>query len=280
MGFDIVKNHPIAPYLSWKTGGKVSQFYTPRTHQELAQFLAQNTLPILWLGLGSNLLISEAGFTGVVIYTKHLNHLSHHDNIITAETGVPLAKISRLASRLDLHGAEFFSSIPGTVGGALAMNAGCFEFETWANVTSVKTINKKGVIHLRNSADFKVGYRQVIAINPDEYFLLATLKFSQTPNHTNIRQLLEKRRKSQPIGKASCGSVFKNPYPRYAGALIEQAGLKGYCIGGACISEKHANFIINTGTASATNIQNLIIYIQKTIKSQFDITLQTEVKIF
>lgn len=284
----------MSKYNSWRCGGVAKTLYTPNTLTQLSDFLAHNTQEILLLGLGSNLLIGEQGFDGVVIHTKQLNNLTINNNnhTITAQAGVSLAKLSRFSGQHHYYGAEFFSTIPGSVGGALAMNAGCFGLETWQWVNSVQTIDTKGNQHTRTPADFKVGYRQVIPKFNDEFFISASFKFSKTCVNTNlntdIKTLLKKRQDTQPTGLASCGSVFKNPQNSdnqkgntklYAGALIEQANLKGFCIGGACVSNKHANFIINTGNATPNDIKKLIKHIQNTIKLQFNIHLEPEVKI-
>lgn len=279
MAFNIATNEPMAKYLSWRTGGNAWQFYTPANTLELSNFLVQNRQPILFLGLGSNLLIKDEGFAGVVIYTKKLNQLSHQGSTINAQSGVPLAKIARLSNTLGIYGAEFLATIPGTLGGALAMNAGCFGFEMWQWVQWVQTINERGETHRRTPADFVLAYRQVLPRYGTEYFLSAQLQFSRTSVGQNSATLLKKRRQTQPSGSANCGSVFKNPSGHYAGMLIEQAGLKGFCIGDACISTKHANFIINTKNATTNDIQKLVKHIQKTIKQRFGIELETEVQI-
>ncbi len=279
MSFDIQYNQPLKNYLSWKAGGVAKRFYTPKNIAELQAFLHKNQQPLLFLGLGSNLLVTESGFDGVVVYSKNLNKLTFANGIISAQTGVTLAKIARLAIKYERYGGEFFSTIPGTLGGALAMNAGCFNFETWQWVKAVETIDNEGEIHRRSKQDFHIYYRKVIAKNDGEYFISAELEFVKNPVSPTIKSLLSQRKYSQPIGTSNCGSVFKNPPNNYAAKLIEQADLKGYCIGNACVSTKHANFIINLGDATPSDIQSLITHIQKTVKQRFNIDLETEVKI-
>ncbi|MBT6922820.1 MAG: UDP-N-acetylmuramate dehydrogenase [Candidatus Ruthia sp.] len=275
----LIHNESMSKHCSLRAGGQAKDFFTPNTLDELSEFLKNNHKPVLMLGLGSNLLVRDQGFDGVVIKLKHLDALNVSDNSIYAEAGATLAKISRFCESQGLHGAEFLSAIPGGVGGALAMNAGAFGSEIWQFVDSVTTINTAGVISKRNTTDFKITYRQVTANNKNEYFIAANFIFNQIDKQQNIRALLKKRNASQPIGQANCGSVFKNPANHHAAQLIEDCELKGVCIGGACVSDKHANFIINQGNATATDIENLIKHIQQTVKSKLDINLETEVRI-
>jgi UDP-N-acetylmuramate dehydrogenase len=229
------------------------------------------------LGLGSNLLVRDRGFLGVIIKLTQLNQLSIKGGIIQANAGVTLAKLSRFCETEGLNGAEFLSAIPGSVGGALAMNAGAFGFDIWSSVESVTIINTLGGVCKRSVTEFNISYRKVVPQKENEYFIGASLKFSQINQQQDIRAFLKKRNGSQPIGQASCGSVFKNPSNNFAAKLIEGSGLKGLCIGGACVSKKHANFIINQGNASTNDIENLIKHIQQTVYSRFDINLETEV---
>ncbi len=275
----LLHNEPMGKYCSFRTGGIAQDFFTPETLDDLSDFLKNNQNPILMLGLGSNLLVRDQGFDGVVIKLKHFNQLEINNHAITAGAGVTLAKLSRFCESKGINGAEFLSAIPGNVGGALTMNAGAFGSEIWQFVESVTTINDSGLIFERSSEDFDISYRQVLAKNINEYFIAANFSFNQIKKQQNIKSLLEKRNTSQPIGKANCGSVFKNPKDCHAAQLIEDSNLKGFCVGGACVSNKHANFIINQNNASATDIEKLIIHIQQTVKSKFNIDLKTEVVI-
>ena len=266
-------------HCSFRAGGIAQDFFTPNTLNELSDFLKSNQKPILMLGLGSNLLVRDRGFLGVAIKLTQLNQLGIEDGIIQADAGVTLAKLSRFCESQGLNGAEFLSAIPGSVGGALAMNAGAFGFEIWSLIESVTTINTSGKVFKRSITEFDISYRKVVPQHKDEYFIGANLKFSQTDKQQDIKALLKKRNDSQPIGEANCGSVFKNPPNNFAAKLIEDSGLKGFCIGGACISSKHANFIINQDNASTNDIENLIKHIQQTVKSKCNISLETEVVI-
>jgi len=274
----------MAKHTSWHVGGPADFFFTPRDVQDLAAFIRQlpPEMPLLWVGLGSNLLVRDGGIRGAVISTHGalgtLERLSA--NRIQAEAGVPCARIARQCVKWGLGPAEFFAGIPGTLGGALAMNAGAWGSETWRHVIEVDVLDRRGARHTRKAADYEIGYRSVKG--PDnEWFIRARLEFERAPevNSDAIRDLLDKRRQTQPIGEWSCGSVFTNPPGRHAARLIESAGLKGFRIGDASVSEKHANFIINHGAASAADIEALIAHIQRTVKKSQGVTLITEVRI-
>lgn len=272
----LLHNEPMSRHCSFRAGGLAEDFFTPETLQDLSDFLKTNQKPLLFLGLGSNLLVRDKGFPGVVIKLSQLKNLQLKNDLVEVEAGVSLAKLSRFCQAHGICGGEFLSAIPGTVGGGLKMNAGAFGAEFWSYVEWVKTIDKSGAIFKRHKDDFIITYRQVRHKQGEEYFIGATLKFVKN-SPQNIQELLKKRNQTQPIGQANCGSVFKNPTPQFAAKLIEESDLKGFCIGGACISNKHANFIINQNNATANDIENLIIHIQKTVKSKLGIHLETEV---
>ncbi len=275
----LLHNEPMEKHCSLRAGGIVQDFFVPENLNDLSNFLKNSQKPILILGLGSNLLVRDQGFDGVVIKLKHFNQLEINNHTITAGAGTTLAKLSRFCESQVLNGAEFLSAIPGNVGGALAMNAGAFGSEIWQFVDSVTTINIQGKVFERRLVDFDTSYRQVLSNNHNEYFIAANFKFGQVEKQQHIKTLLKQRNTLQPIGEANCGSVFKNPKNHAAAQLIEGSNLKGFCIGGACVSNKHANFIINKNKASATDIEKLILHIQKTVKFKFGIDLETEVVI-
>ena len=272
-------DEPMSKHCSLRAGGITREFCSPENIEELSEFLNHNHLPVLFLGLGSNLLVRDNGFNGVTIHTKHLNELSFSNGLIGAEVGATLSKLSRLAQTNLKHGAEFLSAIPGSVGGSLAMNAGAFGSEIWQYVVSVRTINLAGKIQQRDKSDFVIDYRSVTHNHVDEFFISAQFDFDLEEANDNVRDLLHKRNSTQPIGLASCGSVFKNPNGNYAAKLIEESGLKGYCIGGACVSEKHANYIINQDNASSSDIEKLILHIQNTVKTLHKVELEPEIVI-
>ena len=276
-------DEPMMSHTSWRAGGSADCYCVPADIDDLSLLLA--SLPenenLLWMGLGSNTLIRDAGFRGTVIATQGvMSQLERRgNNCVYVGAGVAGAKLARFCANENLFGAEFFAGIPGLVGGALAMNAGAFGGETWEHVVSVETIDHQGVIHQRTSEDYRIAYRSVEGPK-NEWFVSALLSFdTEVRESINIKQLLAKRAESQPTGTANCGSVFRNPENDYAARLIEQCGLKGQRIGGAVVSEKHANFIINDQQATAGDIETLIEFVQKTVKKQTGTALQTEVKI-
>lgn len=279
----LLHNEALAKYTSWRVGGPADRLYIPHDRQDLCEFIKSLPAnePVFWMGLGSNLLVRDGGIRGTVINTKgRLKEMRLLGNgLVYVEVGVPCAHVARFCAEQGLTGAEFLAGIPGTMGGALKMNAGAFDGETWPIVKNVEMINTKGQVSVRNPGDFKVSYRSVQGFE-NEWFLAATLMLEPgdtTASQNKIKGLLEKRAKTQPTNQPSCGSVFKNPTGDYAARLIEQTGLKGYAIGGACVSEKHANFIVNTGNATAAEIEALIKYVQLKIEDNHGVVLQTEV---
>ena len=270
-------NEPMSKHCSLRSGGMTSEFFLPKDINELSLFLKSNVKPILLVGLGSNLLVRDRGFNGVTIHTKNLKELNITNKYIESGAGTSLAKLSRFAQAKLKYGAEFLSAIPGSVGGALAMNAGAFGSEVWQYVVSVQTMSLSGELQERFPNDYEINYRSVKHIFSDEFFISARFDFNLNKPNDNVRELLDKRNSSQPIGLPSCGSVFKNPKDNYAAKLIESSGLKGFCIGGACVSEKHANYIINENNATALDIENLIIHIQNTVKTLHNVELETEI---
>jgi UDP-N-acetylmuramate dehydrogenase len=281
----IKRDEPMSRHTSWHVGGPADVFFTPDDRADLASFL--RTLPagtpIHWIGLGSNLLVRDGGLRGIVISTHGtLDGLRHLDKTtVYGEAGVACARIAKQCIKWGLGPAEFFAGIPGTLGGALAMNAGAFGGETWRHVVEVETIDRRGVEHSRPASEYRVGYRHLEPPAPEEWFLAARLTFEAKPgvNDAAVRALLAKRRASQPIGEWSCGSVFTNPPGDHAARLIEEAGLKGFRIGGASVSTKHANFIINHGEATAVDLEALIRHIQASIEQRTGVRLVPEVRI-
>jgi UDP-N-acetylmuramate dehydrogenase len=274
----------MAKHTSWHVGGPADLFFTPRDVMDLASFLRQlpPEVPLLWLGLGSNLLVRDGGIRGAVISTHGaLGALARLSATrIQVEAGVPCARIARQCVKWGLGPAEFFAGIPGTLGGALAMNAGAWGDETWRHVVEVDVLDRRGMRHTRLPADYEIGYRTVKG--PEhEWFIGARLEFERTPGvkEDAIRDLLDKRKQTQPIGEWSCGSVFTNPPGDHAARLIESAGLKGFRIGDASVSLKHANFIINHGAARAADVEAVIMHVQSTVMRIHGVTLQTEVRI-
>lgn len=283
---NLLLDEPMSKHTSWRIGGPADRYYQPADIDDLAQFLSQlpETEPVFWLGLGSNLLVRDAGIRGTVIATSGVvNGLSQLDEkTVRAEAGVACAKVARFCARAGLSGAEFLAGIPGTMGGALAMNAGAFGGETWGVVAAVQTVDHHGRLRRRTPDEFEIAYRQVSGPQ-GEWFMAAELQLEAggEPEEllTEIKSLLSKRGDAQPTQLPNAGSVFRNPEGDYAARLIEACGLKGVCEGAACVSDKHANFIINTGGATATEVEALIERIAKTVAEQQSVQLQREVHI-
>ncbi len=281
---ELRRDEPMSRHTSWRAGGAADLFFIPSSVEDLQAFLRELDAgtPIFWLGVGSNLLVRDGGIRGVVISAtgilKHLQRIETY--LVRAGSGVPCTQLARQCIRWGLGPSEFFAGIPGTVGGALTMNAGAHGGETWERVESVRTIDRAGEIHQRSSAEYSVGYRSVTG-PANEWFLEATLRFEPgvTASMEAMKEMLERRKATQPLGLPSCGSVFRNPPGDHAARLIEAAGLKGYRIGGAEVSPKHANFIINTGDATATDIEELIEHVRQTVIEQHGVELRHEVRI-
>ncbi len=271
-------------HTSWRVGGPAEVFFVPASVDDLSAFLAglDRDTPVFWLGVGSNLLIRDGGIPGVTISaSKALRDLERIDKYsVRAGAGLPCTQLARQCIRWGLGPSEFFAGIPGTVGGALAMNAGAHGSETWDRVASVRTIDRGGEVHERAPAEYSVGYRSVTG-PASEWFLEGTFRFvpGVEPSMETMKAMLERRKTTQPLGLPSCGSVFRNPPGDYAARLIEAAGLKGYRIGGAEVSEKHANFIINTGDATATDVEELIEHVRQTVADVHGVELVHEVRI-
>ena len=281
---ELLLNEPLAKYTSWRVGGTARQLYRASNKSDLASFLSQlpRTEPLLWLGLGSNLLVRDGGFAGTVISTAGiLKDFDVQGKSIEAEAGVYCSKLAKQAARSGLSGAGFLAGIPGTLGGALAMNAGAHGTEIWSLIEEVTTIDRQGQFHQRSTEEFKVGYRDV-ALPTEEWFVSATLGLrlgDKNNEMAEIKSLLKKRNTTQPTNKPSAGSVFRNPGNDFAGRLIEASGLKGMAIGGAAVSEKHANFIVNMGDATAADIEALIVLVQEKIELEHGVLLKPEVRI-
>jgi UDP-N-acetylmuramate dehydrogenase len=299
-------NEPMSRHVSWRAGGLADRAYLPADLNDLRAFLrsCEPHEPVYFVGLGSNLLVRDGGLRGTVVFThwalRDVAVESHVEESgkVRVQAGVASPKVARFAAVHDLVGAEFLAGIPGTIGGALAMNAGCYGGETWDIVDSVTTVDRRGELHERTPAHYRVAYRSVARVaqtggaHPssglcdaaagDEWFVSAVLKLPRgdgAASRSTVKALLAQRIASQPLGEPNAGSVFRNPPGTYAAKLIEACGLKGRSVGGAVISPKHANFIVNTGSARAADIEALIELIQETVKDKFEVHLEREVRI-
>lgn len=281
----LLVNEPLARYTSWRIGGNADQLYIPAGLADLRGFL-QSLAPdqaIYFIGLGSNLLVRDGGIRGTVVLMHNaLTEMNMEGDLVYAEAGVTCGKLAKFCAKEAQQGAEFFAGIPGTLGGALAMNAGCYGAETWHVVNSVTTINRHGELHKRDASAFIASYRHVQLPVSGEWFVAARLNLTAGNTHQSaqkIKDLLAARLASQPLNWPSAGSTFRNPPGDYAARLIEASGLKGYNMGGAQISDKHANFIVNLGNANALDIELLIKHISDTVLEKQGVVLQQEIKV-
>jgi len=283
--FTTLRDEPMARHVSWRAGGKADRFFVPKDLAVLSSFL--RTLPagepLLFVGLGSNLLVRDGGYRGTVVL-MHSAELRPElrDGLVYASAGVAAPKVARFAAMHQLAGAEFLAGIPGTVGGALAMNAGCYGSETWDVVEKAVTIDRSGAVHERSKSEFEIGYRHC-HFPTEEWFVGAYLKLPQgdgEASRSRIKELLAKRIATQPLSLPNAGSVFRNPPNDHAARLIESCGLKGLARGGASVSEKHANFIVNPkGAAKAADIEWLILEVQRKVLESKNVKLIPEVRI-
>ncbi len=281
----LLVNEPIAKYTSWRVGGKVDRLYIPDDVSNLCSFLStlDREEKVYFIGLGSNILVRDGGVRGTVILVHNaLDTIRLESGLIYAEAGVTCAKLAKFSAKCAKQGAEFMAGIPGTVGGALAMNAGCYGGETWGIVEKVLTVDKDGNIHERKNSEYVASYRHIDMPSPDEWFIAAWFRLddgNSLESEKKIKELLAKRLHSQPLNLPNAGSTFRNPEGDHAARLIEACGLKGYKIGGAQVSEKHANFIVNLGDATANDIEEIIGVMKAEVKTKFGVDLLQEVRV-
>jgi UDP-N-acetylmuramate dehydrogenase len=281
---ELRKHEPMSHHTSWRAGGPAEMFYRPESLDDLSQFLRSldTNVAIFWFGLGSNLLVRDGGLRGVVISASGLFTALEKtaEYVVSAGSSVPCTQLARQCIRWGVGPSEFFAGIPGLLGGALAMNAGAHGSETWERVSSVRTIDRFGEIRQRLPEEYEIAYRSVRGPE-NEWFIEAELEFEPgvSASMDTLKEMLARRKNTQPLGLPTCGSVFRNPPGDFAARLIDACGLKGCRIGEAEVSEKHANFIINLGEASAMDIENLIRHVQQTVADQTGVELIPEVRI-
>ena len=286
----LLLDEPMRKHVTWRTGGAADRAYVPADLDDAAQFLRSLPAgePVCVIGLGSNLLVRDGGIRGTVILTHSSHAVIHLDGgLIYAEARAASPKVARYAAVHGYAGAEFLAGIPGTVGGALAMNAGCYGSQTWDAVERVLMLRRSGEFFERKRGDFDIAYRHVTLkageLGADEWFAAAWFHFARGDGQTarrRIKELLQQRIDAQPLALPNAGSVFRNPPGDYAARLIEACGLKGYAIGGARVSEKHANFIVNPGgRASAADIEDLIEHVRAAVVAKHGVDLIAEVRI-
>jgi len=279
---------PLAPLTSFRVGGPAEWFVTPQTLEELQEsfdWANRAGLPVTLLGAGSNLLISDRGLPGLVISTRHLRHLELEPETgqITVGAGYSVPRLARLAAEHGWQGLEWAVGIPGTVGGAVVMNAGAHQECTADRLLSVQILSPKGKVELLTPADLGYGYRTSALQGSNQLVVQATFQLQPGADPEQVKAItethLQHRLQTQPYHLPSCGSVFRNPGPQTAGWLIERTGLKGFQIGAAQVAERHANFILNCGGASASDILRVIRHVQSRVSDRWSFALQPEVKI-
>ena len=279
------ENVTLAPYTTMRTGGPAALFAEPRNAQQLAhvhQWAQEKGLSLLILGNGSNLLIADSGFDGLVIHLgRALSEVSVFANTLTAQAGASLAAAARAAAQASLTGLEFAAGIPGSIGGAVFMNAGAYGGEIAQVIVSARVLTPEGV-RMVSRDELSLGYRSSAVMQNGWVVLEATFELAPgNPDEikATMADLAARRREKQPLQYPSCGSFFKRPVGYYAGALIEQAGLKGYRVGDAQVSEMHAGFVINRGHATSSEIYRLMQEVQRRVQAQFGVTLEPEVRL-
>ncbi|MBE6038967.1 MAG: UDP-N-acetylmuramate dehydrogenase [Anaerofustis stercorihominis] len=285
LGEDFHTDVSMKRHTTFKTGGNADFFICPQSIETMAQclkILAGSDYAYYIVGNGSNIIVPDSGIRGVVVSTKGLRGLEVRNNTVTAFAGNLNAEVSRFAMNNSLGGMEFLSGIPGTIGGAVYMNAGAYEHEISHILTSATYVTPKGDIRTISKDEIDYGYRKSIFMQKDVIIVGAEFELFEKDKdeiEAYTADLNQRRRDKQPLSYPSAGSVFKRPVGHYAGKLIEDAGLKGYRIGGAMVSEKHAGFIINYDNATSTDILDLIRYVQDVVFEKFGVKLENEVKI-
>ena len=288
---EIRHDEPMAKHVTWRAGGRARVFFQPADVADLCVFMRSlaPAEPVLFVGLGSNLLVRDGGFPGAVVFTHHAltgiakDEAQRAELAFRAGAGVPAPHLARFVAKHGGAGAEWMAGIPGTMGGALAMNAGCYGGETWNHVVSVETVDRAGTLHRRVPAEYDLGYRHThLKSGAEEWFVSGLFAFEageEAAAMGRIRSLLSKRVASQPLNQPNAGSVFRNPPGDHAARLIESCGLKDFTIGGAQVSPKHANFIVNLGSATARDIESMVDHVQATVLAKTGIELIREVRI-
>lgn len=282
----IKQNELLSRHTSWRVGGPARTFFEPADREDLITFVRALPAdePLLWLGLGSNLLVRDGGFAGTVIHLHGaLDALRlESEQIIFVEAGTHCARLAKFAKDEKLAGLGFMAGIPGTVGGALAMNAGAWGGETWPAVSEAEIIRRDGGTEWLPAGDFRFAYREVAAPQRAIGFIAARFNVTADVDGSHeryTRESLAKRKATQPVGKPSAGSTFRNPPGDHAARLIESCGLKGHRIGGATVSAQHANFVLTEDGARAADVEQLIAHLRETVKAKTGIELYAEVKI-
>lgn len=278
-------DEPLQKYTFTKTGGTGDVVVFPNSYQEVqkaVKYAKEHKIPVTILGNGSNLIIKDGGIRGIVIHTEQLSQIERSGNEITAQCGATIIHTSRFALQHSLSGLEFACGIPGTVGGAVYMNAGAYHGEVVDVIKSALVLDENGEFLTLTKAEMGLGYRTSEIAKKGYLVLEATfdlLPDEQSVIKEKMDELTYLRELKQPLEFPSCGSVFKRPPNLFAGKLIQDSGLQGAQIGGAQVSTKHAGFIVNIDRATATDYLHLIKHVQDTVQAKFNVQLETEVKI-
>ena len=278
-------NEPLHQYTFTKTGGKADFFVMPKNYQEVQaihNYAFNNHLPLTIVGNGSNMIIKDGGIRGIVMTLIHIASIESNGNHLTVQSGAAIIQASRYALQNSLTGLEFACGIPGSVGGALYMNAGAYGGEISDVLQEALVITRSGELKNLKKDELELGYRSS-RFSREKLLILEATFLLRKGEYEDIKRKMDEltfqRESKQPLEFPSCGSVFKRPPGHFAGKLIQDSGLQGKQIGGAQVSNKHAGFIVNVGSATATDYLELIQYVQNTVKSKFDVELETEVKI-
>ena len=281
----VLTEEPMRMHTSFQIGGPAEIFVQPATGAEVCQAIRlakEEQIPFFVVGNGSNLLVSDDGFRGMIVQIgRNLQEISVEDNVIYAQAGALLSRVSKTALEHGLTGMEFAAGIPGSLGGAVAMNAGAYGGEMKDILTDVEVLTPDGEIKTLSLEELDLSYRHSCIFEKDYIVLSVHLQLEQgdkTVIRNRMDELARARREKQPLEYPSAGSTFKRPEGYFAGALIQDAGLKGYTVGGAQVSEKHSGFVVNRGGATAEEVLFLIKQVQKKVKSRFGVTMEPEVR--
>lgn len=282
---DITVDSPMSEHIYFRVGGPADILVTPVNEEQVVNTLKlcrEYNVPYFILGNGSNILVKDGGISGVVIKFNKLNKITTEGNCVTAQSGALLKDVSKAALENNLRGFEFACGIPGSIGGAVFMNAGAYDGEMAHVIKSARVIDENCNIKNLTKEELELGYRSSIVMKKGYVVIEATVEL-ESGEYASIKDKIDdltKRRESkQPLEYPSAGSTFKRPEGYFAGKLIQDSGLKGFSIGGAAVSEKHSGFVINKGGATAKDVLDVIAHVQKTVKENFDVELHTEVRI-
>ncbi|KOY78225.1 UDP-N-acetylenolpyruvoylglucosamine reductase [Apilactobacillus kunkeei] len=282
---ELLKNEPLSKYTFTETGGPADLVAFPKNTDEVRELLSmakRDDLPITVLGNASNLIIKDGGIRGLVIILTEMNEITSHDDLVIAQAGARYIDTTIVAQQHGLTGMEFAAGIPGSIGGAVFMNAGAYGGETAEVIESVTVLTPENEIKTLSNSELDFGYRHSAVQDQNDIVLEATFKLSTGDKdeiQAEMDRLNELRESKQPLDLPSCGSVFKRPEGYFAGKLIHDAGLQGYQSGGAQVSKKHAGFIVNIDNATATDYLNVIKHVQETVYAKNKVHLETEVRI-